>query len=228
MQMEKLTWDYLSLLRIGAESDHMEEKFKEIDTKELYLELANDNRKKTFWINIYNAFNILFLKHDPHLLETQKSRRKLFNSKLIYIGKQKLSLNDIKHGLLRHSKIWWSKGYLSKPFIGRFERRFRVDVADYRIHFVLNCGGLPCPPVDIYESSKIEQQLEAATENFLNSDVSFFEEENLVTISQIFNWYAGDFGGRTGILNLLKRYNLIPQDSTPMIIYKPYKWMPDI
>ncbi len=226
--MEKLSGEFLSLLERGVESDHIEERFKEIDINELLKELSDDNKRKTFWINVYNAFNILFLKSDPHLLESQERRHKMFKSKMITIGCHKLSLNDIKHGILRHSKIWWAKGYLSKLYAGKFEKKFRINVPDYRIHFVLNCGGLPCPPVGIYESNKIEQQLESATQKFLGSDVNYYEEEKIVTISQIFNWYAGDFGGKEGILGLLKKYKLIPQDSQPMIIYKPYKWMPDI
>jgi len=50
----------------------------------------------------------------------------------------------------------------------------------------------------------------------------------MVTVSQLFNWYAGDFGGINGILKFLKKYEKIPGDSTPMIIYTPFSWSPEV
>jgi len=228
MQIEELSKELLSNMVSGRENDNLEAKVKKIELIDLISELSNDDKRKAFWINIYNAYNILFLKMKPKLLESQKSRHQLYSKRNIIIGGHELSLNDIKHGMLRHSKIWWAKGYLSKLFISKFEKKFRVNIPDCRIHFVLNCGGLFCPPVGLYEGDKINQQLELATKAYLDSEVTYYAEENLVSISQIFNWYTGDFGGSAGILKLLKKYKKIPQDSTPVIIYKPYKWMPNI
>jgi NADP-dependent 3-hydroxy acid dehydrogenase YdfG len=45
-----------------------------------------------------------------------------------------LSLDDIEHGMLRGSKHPWGMGYLPRPFPSSFERRFRLERADPRIH----------------------------------------------------------------------------------------------
>jgi hypothetical protein len=49
-----------------------------------------------------------------------------------------------------------------------------------------------------------------------------------VHVSQLFNWYAGDFGGEKGLLDYLRKYQKIPEESNPMIIYNFYNWSPDI
>ncbi len=50
------------------------------------------------------------------------------------------SLDEIEHGILWRSKCKLSLGYFNKIFKSRFEKAFRVDKLDYRIHFALNCG----------------------------------------------------------------------------------------
>jgi len=82
--------------------------------------------------------------------------------------------------------------------------------------------------VRIYNSVEINHLLELTTKLYMDSEVDFFEEENIVTVPQIFNWYAADFEGKQGIISFLKRYDKIPWNSTPVIIYKPFSWLPEI
>jgi hypothetical protein len=224
MQIEQLAIDLLGCIREGEDYTDLLCKLDQIKTGDILSAVSNDEKRKAFWINIYNSFRIIFLKSNPCHLENQKYRYSFFSRKQGNVGGYKLSLNYILHGILRHSKIWWAKGYLQKFYVNKTERRFRIRNFDNRIHFAINYGSQGSPPIRIYDSIEINHQLELSTKLYLDSAVSFFEEENMVTVSQLFNWYAGDFEGRNGILKFLKKYEKIPQDSTPIIIYTPFSW----
>lgn len=60
------------------------------------------------------------------------------------------------------------------------------------------------------------------TEAQLAHDVAFDPVANTVQITALFNWYTGDFGGRSGVLRFLKRYDAIAMDAAPRIRYSPY------
>jgi hypothetical protein len=228
MQIEQLSIDFLSQLRRGEDCKGVIKILEQINPVELLSELSNDEKRKAFWINIYNAFTITFLKSNPRLLDSQQHRYLLFGKKRFIVGGYKLNLNGVIHGLLRHSKVWWAKGYLSKLCTSQFEKKFRTHNFDARVHFAINYGSKSSPPVRIYNSVEINHLLELTTKLYMDSEVDFFEEENIVMVPQIFNWYAADFEGKQGIISFLKRYDKIPWNSTPVIIYKPFSWLPEI
>ena len=64
-------------------------------------ELDSENKAKAFWINIYNTFAQYLLKDNPGYYE---DRNDFFGEELITIAGQKLSLDDIEHGIIRRSK----------------------------------------------------------------------------------------------------------------------------
>jgi hypothetical protein len=226
MNLENLVKELLISVRQEKETEEMLEQLSIISLEDMKLQLAGDNQKKAFWINLYNAINILFLKPDPEIIYTQHGRVLHFSTRKIEVGGHLCSLNFIEHGLLRVSKIRWGRGYLKKPYISPYEKDFRLSQPDPRIHFALNYGAISCPPVRIYDSEKIENQLELAAISFLDSKTAFYAEENIVQVSQLFNWYLGDFGGEKGILEYLKKYQKIPEETDPMIIYNIYNWNP--
>lgn len=195
-----------------------------ISKAELTDSLADDNSKKAFWFNIFNAFNIILLEDSGKMLEQRISRKNHFTNKAISIAGEHLSLDDIEHGMIRKSKIWWSKGYLNKLMVSSFEKQLRVKTMDPRIHFALNCGAESCPAIRFYSDKNIEEQLELATVEFLSSDLIYLPERDLVKISSLFNWYSGDFGGKKGILKFLEKYGYIPENTKPKIIYNEYSW----
>ena len=89
------------------------------------------------------------------------------------------------------------------------KRKFSLEFLDPRIHFALVCGSRSCAPIKYYTPYGINEKLELAARNFINSsEVIVIPEENRVLISQIFRWYKNDFGGRAGVLDFLKRYIL--------------------
>jgi hypothetical protein len=137
-----------------------------------------------------------------------------------------LSLNDVEHQILRRSKIWWAKGYLSQPFISSCFKKLRVSKFDKRIHFALNCGGKGCPPIRYYDDKAINEQLDIATKAFLFSETEKGTSKNYVRISKLFSWYIGDFGGTKGIISFLKKYEIISERENPQIVYSKYSWEP--
>ncbi len=187
----------------------------------LERQLINDAVKKAFWINLYNAFmQWILLKHP----EMNKYRNRLFNAKFINLCDHLLSLDDIEHGMLRRSKIKWSGGYLSKCFPGNFEKTFRVDKPDYRIHFTLNCGAKSCPSIRFYTPGNIDDELNIATKNYLENEVIYEEEKNVLQLPAIMSWYRGDFGGKNGMLQLCRRLELMPENVHPVIRLNKYDW----
>ncbi|MEM9022208.1 MAG: DUF547 domain-containing protein [Bacteroidota bacterium] len=218
--------ELLNGVRTGRPLEKTIEFLAGMDRATLAESLVSDDQRKVFWINLYNAFSHLMLQQNPKVITTFQGRQQHFNKAEIIISGQALSLNDIEHGLIRGSKVWWSRGYINKPVVNTFEREFRVRMPDLRIHFALNCGGASCPMIRFYEVEDINDQLDTATETFLIGDVRYDRETNEASISSLFNWYAGDFGGRKGILRLLRKYSAIPADSNPAIRYNSYSWEP--
>jgi len=167
-----------------------------------------DTREKrlAFWINIYNTLVI----HGVIELGIQHSVKECgqFFDRVVYeIGGHRFSLNEIEHGILRGNRR--QPYHLWKPF-GRQDARleFSLQPMDPRIHFTLVCGARSCPPIGFYEAAQIDSQLQLAAQTFINSSqVRFFTEEGLVSVSMIFKWYKADFGGtRDGLVGTLLQF----------------------
>jgi hypothetical protein len=220
----RLSQDLLYAIKTRSNYASYVDSLCKISKSELYQQLQKTETRRAFWLNIYNAYTQILLKESNDTLSTMLQRIQFFDKRAICIAGKKLSLNDIEHGMLRHSRIWWSKGLLSKWFPGKFERRMRVPL-DARIHFALNCGAVSCPPIAFYSGDDLNNELNLATKNYLSNDVKVDSRTNRIYISKIFEWYSGDFGGKEGIISFLKKYELIPQDITnPDIYYNEYDW----
>ncbi|MGI4751528.1 MAG: DUF547 domain-containing protein [Janthinobacterium lividum] len=183
--------------------------------------MNNDSKKLAFWLNLYNGFTQVLLKKDP---DQYKTRNAFFSSKQIKVAFQQLSLDEIEHGILRHSKIKWSEGYLGKPFPDIFEKDFRVKRLDYRIHFALNCGAKSCPPIAFYDPEQIDKQLAVAVKTYLKEECEFNQAKNSISVPALMSWFRHDFGGKKGIYKILKQNTIIPAKSHPAIKFKKYNW----
>jgi hypothetical protein len=98
-----------------------------------------------------------------------------------------------------------------------------VAQRDYRIHFALNCGAKSCPPIAFYTPDKIEQQLELATQSFLESETIVSEAQHAVATSRLLLWYRGDFGGQTGIRRILVA-RLALKSTHYQLSFRTYDW----
>jgi len=213
----------LRAARMGQDTVSFESHLALISHEELVDQLTSEQANRAFWINVYNAYSIILLALGPVDLLKGMVRLRHYSHRRIRIAGHLLSLNDIEHGMLRHSRIRWSMGYLNKPFPSKLERALRV-LADPRIHFALNCGAVSCPPIAFYTREGLNNELDLATRNFLDSDAVFDPKSNLITLSPLFKWYVGDFGGRSGMLRFLERYQRIPPGTIPRIAYSTYDW----
>lgn len=195
-----------------------------LSAESLQAHLSTDAKRLAFWINIYNAFIIIKIRENPKLYEQKRTR--FFTQKGFTVAQNTLSFDDVEHGILRRSKHKFSRGAFGKPFyrISKFEKMFRVDSLDYRLHFALNCGAVSCPPIAFYEADKIHEQLEQAKSNFLNTDSKYNEATNTLYVSRIFYWFLRDFGGRRGIIEMHKDLKVVPRYVLPLVRYKIYNW----
>ena len=188
--------------------------------EDLISELNEDAKKLVFWINLYNAFIQIILIEKP---EIYHHRKQFFDGKHSKVAGLTISLDNIEHGFLRRSKWKYSFGYISNPFITSYERAFRVDKVDPRIHFALNCGASSCPPIRSYNYNDLDQQLELATESYLEAEINYIPDKNLMVIPAIFNWFRGDFGGKKGIVEFLRKY-YSSYNVNLKISFKAYDW----
>jgi predicted acetyltransferase len=183
--------------------------------------LNTENKAKAFWINIYNTYVQYLLKANSELFN---DRNALFKDEVITLAGEKLSLDDIEHGIIRHSKNKYSMGYVGKVFVSDFEKRFRLDKVDYRIHFALNCGAKSCPPVALYKAERLDDQLNRSTSLYLNQVSKYDVKENVVSAPALCSWFKADFGGEAGVLKMMKEFDIVPEDKDPDVEYLDYDW----
>jgi hypothetical protein len=71
----------------------------------------------------------------------------------------------------------------------------RPQFEDPRIHFVVNCASISCPPLrsEPYTAEKLNDQLEDATRLFLNHPDNYRLEGSHFYVSRLFKWYGEDF-----------------------------------
>ncbi|MFY0672814.1 MAG: DUF547 domain-containing protein [Bacteroidia bacterium] len=193
------------------------EELKLIDLSSLQKALLNDNQKKVFWINLYNAF----IQISGSELETNK--KQYFTKKRIGFKDFILSFDDIEHGILRKGRYKYSLGYFNTVLMKASIRQLKVQKLDYRIHFALNCGAVSCPPVLFYSLNKIEDQLQLATVAFLEQSTRVDEVYKKVEVTKLFLFYLKDFGGFSGIKNLLIDKGFI-SDNNYKIEFDQYDW----
>ncbi len=167
--------------------------------------ITKENAKtyQAFWINAYNLSVIKgIIENYPIKSPLDKSG---FFDKITYeIAGKSITLNDIENKLLR----------------GNFPE-------EARFHFVLVCAGLGCPPIisAAYKPETLEAQLQRQTEKSLNNPNFIREKGSKVLLSQLFEWYKGDFtqGGKTEI-EYVNQYRKEKIDSDSKVGYYSYNW----
>lgn len=144
-----------------------------------------------FWTNLYNAKTVeIVTKHFPvsSIREIRLSLNPLagpWKAKVLRVAGSELSLDDIEHGILR--AVW----------------------NDPRIHYVVNCASVGCPNLarQAYSGDRLERMLDRAARAYINSPRGVRVGGGRVTVSSLFDWYAGDFGGSVPeILDHLRKY----------------------
>ena len=217
MELLTLSQRFLEKVKKGEPSLVMEQKLSTLEKQQLLKGLADDATKKTFWINMYNAWYQLLAMRE------QLKRPEIFNKKVILVAGTRFSLDDMEHGILRKYRWKYSMGYFPSFFPGKLIKQLAVSTIDYRIHFALNCGAKSCPPILFYSYDNIQEQLNMATRSFLRSETEIDESKKEVRVSKIMDWFRGDFGGKKGIRRIIG--DIFEKDFKGYTLeFKSYDW----
>lgn len=156
------------------------------------IDRYNRAEQLAYWINLYNALTVkLVLDHHP-----AKSIRDIrvspgpFNfgpwgKKLISLGGEELSLNDVEHRILR--PIW----------------------RDPRIHYAVNCASLGCPNLQrtAFTARNSDTLLDTGARHYVNHPRGVRIKEGKLIASSIYVWFKNDFVNADGsVLEHLRRY----------------------
>lgn len=137
--------------------------------------------KLAFLVNTYNATVLrLVIEHYP--LKSIKRIGGLFGSpfrlSIIDLFGQKLSLDDLEHGIIRPQ--------FNEP----------------RVHFALVCAARSCPSLrnEPYTAERLTEQLQAQGKLFLNDPAKNRVDlrTGVIHFSPIFKWFAEDFTTTNG------------------------------
>lgn len=168
----------------------------------------SENAKLAYWINAYNAFTVkLIIDHYPTAsIKDIKNGIPFVNSvwdlKFFKIGGKEMDLNEIEHAILRK----------------QFE--------EPRIHFAIVCASKSCPKLlnEAYTAERLEQQLEQQTVEFINDTTKNRVSKEKAELSQIFNWFKGDFTRDMKLQEFIAKYALNEMSSGAKISFMDYDW----
>jgi len=171
---------------------------------DISLDEAGPKEKKAFYINSYNILNIHSIVENG-IPQSPLDVKGYFDQKKHTVAGKKLTLDELE------------KETLFPAF------------PDARVHFVLVCAALGCPPLRpyAYMPDKLDQQIHNATVKTLNSDyfIRVKPEKNSVLISEIFNWYKSDFlKEEDTVLEYINRYRKEKISSDLTVDYYSYDW----
>ena len=133
------------------------------------------NAQYAFYVNVYNAWTIKLILSAYPDIKSIKDLGTLFKTpwekSIVRLSTGIFTLDDIEHKILR------------------------PQFKDPRIHFVVNCASISCPPLrsEPYTAEKLNDQLEDATRLFLNHPDNYRLEGSNFYVTRLFKWYGEDF-----------------------------------
>ncbi|MEM1121276.1 MAG: DUF547 domain-containing protein [Bacteroidota bacterium] len=163
---------------------------------------TSDATKKAFYINAYNL-HVINAAATAYPISSVQDIAGFFDRKKVTVGGETTTLNNLE------------KSKLLKPY------------QDGRLHFVLVCGALDCPPITdfAYTPENLDAQLDQQTKKALDNP-NFLKAQGMdLGLSQIFKWYPGDFGGsKANILAFINKHRTYAVPTTAKISYYDYDW----
>lgn len=168
-------------------------------------QLESRAEKLAFYTNAYNILAIkMVLDHWP--VESIKDAGSFFSpvwDKVAgKIGDKTVTLDGIEDGILRQ---------LDEP----------------RVHMAIVCASLSCPDLrpEPYTAARLEEQLEAATRQYLTNPTKGVRvEDGAIRVSKIFAWFKEDFKPSGGVEAFVRRYHPDPLPELPVKANLPYDW----
>jgi hypothetical protein len=126
----------------------------------------------------------------------------VWHKKFFRIGGKEMSLDEIEHKILRKE--------FNEP----------------RIHFAINCASVSCPPLrnEAYVAHKLNKQLDEQGRTFVNNPKYNKITPERVEVSQIFNWFKGDFTKEGSLIDYLNRYAKVKIKPEAKVGHMKYNW----
>jgi len=163
------------------------------------------NQQLAYYINLYNATMIHAVTQRYKLgYSPADDDFKVFKDKLVKLESGAVSLNDLEHKIIRPT------------------------FKDPRIHVALVCGAVSCPPLlnEAYNAATVDAVLEKKMAHWLNNEPSRNRldlKNHKLYLSQIFNWYADDFGGKDKVQSYVRKYIKLPNSGIDQVFLE-YDW----
>jgi len=166
--------------------------------------LSTLGERLAFWLNLYNVLTLdAVIALDVRRSVTEGPLGMLFFRRAAYrIAGQRVSLDDIEHGILRGNR---GHPFLPGPHFRSTDPRMAwvIDTVDPRLHFALNCASRSCPPIRAYDAEQVTAQLDQAARSFVHSNVRTAPEQGRVWLSPLFKWFRADFGDSQAVLDFV-------------------------
>ncbi len=148
--------------------------------------LPSDAARLAFWINAYNAFTL------NEVLESVQGKTDSVKKVDGFFDKKK---HPVAGGSLTLDEI---------------EKRGR-EMHDPRIHFAINCASASCPKLQpfAYTAADLDRQLDQSTREFFSDPrrgLRLDRHDDVIFLSPILKWYAGDFTRATSATGQLLSY----------------------
>jgi hypothetical protein len=182
-----------------------------LDSFIAYLEKTSADKNwsaaktKAFWANAYNAYTLkLILENYPlkSIMKVKKKGKDAWNIPFAKVGGKIYTLNQIEHDVLR-------KNY-----------------DDPKIHVAVNCASGSCPQLGNFAFT--EANYEAKTEDLMKKFINDVTRNKIspkkLQLSEIFNWYKGDFIKKGSLVEYLNKYAEIEIKSNAKISHLKYDW----
>lgn len=172
------------------------------------------NQRLAYLINAYNA-NVLMLVVEENLPLKVLDVDGFFDKKLIKVGRQDMTLNDLENKYIRVA-------------------------GDPRIHAALNCAAISCPPISAkaYRTQTLDKQLNESCTLWVNDEKRNKVEKQTLKVSSIFTWFEKDFNVKpyNNTIGFLRHFaqpeskigklleGVHKQNQTPELEYLEYDW----
>ncbi len=110
---------------------------------------------------------------DHYPVSSIRKIKRPWDTKLVKIEGEDITLNDIEHRILR--PIW----------------------RDSRVHYAVNCASVGCPDLQpvAFTAKNLESLLNESAKDYINHERGVQFKGKTLQASSIFHWYESDFGG---------------------------------
>jgi hypothetical protein len=167
-------------------------------------DMSRDERL-AFLINAYNTLTVASVI-ELWPIESVMSEDGFFDARAHLVAGEQMTLNALENDHIR-------------------------TMGEPRIHFAVNCASAGCPPLarTPYTSAALDSQLSTQTRAFVRATTQVDADAGTASLSQIFEWFAGDFESSGGVKSFVAGY-LSPTsaeaivDESTTLSFVPYDW----